>query len=83
MNAKTAWRRRLRARLIKRFGGRCYRCHAREEDCSKLEFHHIKETGVSGRGRGTNVRLRDVRLHPEAYVLLCRGCHLVFHGWSH
>jgi hypothetical protein len=62
----------LRAQLLAARGGKC-------EDCGhtfKLQFAHLKPTGLSGRGRGKWQRMRDVKKHPDAYRLLCWKCHL-------
>lgn len=55
-------------------GNRCRRCRSR----SKLEFAHVKETKVSGRGRGQMVRYCDIKRNPDAYELLCWDCHHEF-----
>ena len=55
--------------------------HARNDRCeicgsqSSLEFHHLRGTKVRGRGRGSWERLNDIRLNPDAYILLCDNCH--------
>ena len=43
-----------------------------------LEFAHILPTPITriGRGRGGNNRIADITNHPDAYVLMCRTCHV-------
>ena len=44
------------------------------ESCDRtfdLQFAHIKETKLSGRGRGSGKRLRDIRQNGDCYKLLC------------
>ena len=52
-------------------------------DCGRTsingEFHHIKPTGLSGMGRGSSQRAKDIRDNPDSYVLLCRSCHRTRH----
>lgn len=70
------WNRKLRRQLKKQFGGKCS-----WEDCpitSKLEFAHIKPTKLSGRGRGSKERMRDIRDNPTCYRLLCSYHHTIF-----
>lgn len=55
-------------------GDRCRRCGSR----SKLEFAHVKETSVRGRGRGQMVRYCDIKRNPGSYELLCWHCHHEF-----
>lgn len=55
-------------------GNRCRRCGSK----SKLEFAHVKETSVRGRGRGQMVRYCDIKRNPDAYELLCWHCHHEF-----
>lgn len=55
-------------------GDKCRRCGSR----SKLEFAHVKETGLNGRGRGQMHRYGDIKRNPDAYELLCWDCHREF-----
>src|SRR6185369_10379450 len=55
-------------------GNRCRRCRAR----SRLEFAHIKETALKGRGRGQMHRYCDIKKNPDCYELLCYECHREF-----
>lgn len=68
-------RQRRRRRLIQIFGGKCQECGTDE---AQLEFAHVQETDVSGRGRGQEMRLRDIEQHPHCYRLLCITCHAEF-----
>lgn len=45
---------------------------------NKLQFAHLKDTGLHGQSRGSYNRIRDVRDHPECYALLCEECHRLF-----
>ena len=55
----------------RRGGERCERCRANPGD----EFHHLKPTGLNGRGRGMTRRAYDIRRHRRSYILLCIACH--------
>lgn len=44
----------------------------------KLEFAHIEETDLDGRGRGRGERIYDVIKFPWKYNLFCHECH-----WLH
>ena len=57
-------------------GNACVICEA----VSDLEFAHLTPTSLSAvaRGRGGNNRIADITNHPDAYVLMCRSCHLRF-----
>lgn len=44
-----------------------------------LEFHHVQETSLAGRGRGLVRRALDVRKNPGSYILVCRKHHVKFH----
>jgi hypothetical protein len=73
-NRGNAWYVKIRARFIEQRGGRCARCGSVE----RLEFAHIVENGLNGRGRGRNNRIRDWVNSPRNYRLLCHGCHFKF-----
>ena len=66
----------LRRKLVELFGGVCSwnGCTVKED----LEFAHIKPTGVSGSGRGSHIRYKDVRDHPACYKLMCPQHHLEY-----
>jgi len=55
--------------LKKEFGGKCLNCGS----IINLQFAHIKETGLNGRGRGRKERYYDIRKYPKCYILLCGG----------
>lgn len=76
MAAGVAWSAARRAQLIREWGGRCERRSCRRRD--NLEFAHVEQTKVTGRGRGANWRVLDVIRNPSAYALLCKGCHAEF-----
>jgi len=58
------------------FGGGCQwpGCETTE----RLEFAHVKKNGVSGRGRGSYERIKDVLLHRENYKQFCHEHHREF-----
>lgn len=69
--------------LRAQFGGRCVDCGTRK----RLEFAHIKPTGLMGRGRGMPDRYHDIKRNPDCYVLRCRPCHRAWdyrhaRGWD-
>lgn len=55
-------------------GNKCNRCPSR----AKLEFAHLRETGLKGRSRGGRDRYYDIRRNPDAYELMCQRCHRAF-----
>jgi hypothetical protein len=60
------------------WGNRCQKCGA-SGDVKKLEFAHVKPTGLCGQGRGSVHRYYDIKRNPECYRLLCRQpCHKQF-----
>jgi hypothetical protein len=69
-------------KLKEKFGGRCWNCGS----TVNLQFAHIKETDINGRGRGRKERYYDIIKHPESYALLCGGddgvggCHKGYDG---
>ena len=68
------WTKTKREEILASRGNRCALCSATE----LLEMAHKHATGISGRGRGRVERVRDWLKNPDAYVLLCRDCHLWF-----
>lgn len=70
------WYQAKRRDLVTRRGGKCERCGA----AGPFEFHHLKSTGLYGRGRGQNHRVLDILRHPKAYVMLCAACHRLAHA---
>lgn len=71
-------RRKLRELLVKQHGGRCLYCGSMR----MLEFAHIKPTKLSGKGRGSYRRLKDIRDNPLCYELLCYSCHRQLDNFS-
>jgi hypothetical protein len=65
---------RLWNELRQSFGGKCVICGQIWE----LEFAHIKETGLSGEGRGQRKRYYDIKNHPDCYTLMCKKDHKDF-----
>ena len=55
--------------LKNRFGGKCLNCGS----TMNLQFAHIKDTCLNGKGRGRKERYYDIIKNPESYVLLCGG----------
>ena len=71
------WKRRkkaeLRQQILDHYENKC-----RVPGCQtgqKLEYAHIKATGLNGRGRGSWERIRDVIQNWDCYVLLCVAHH--------
>ena len=60
--------------LRETLGGKCIICGSFE----KLEFAHIKETGLRGMGRGRKERYYDVIKNITSYELMCTNCHTDF-----
>ena len=57
-------------------GGKCTRTLPRPcPRSSRLEFVHLGETKLNGRGRGARQRYLDILRHPTMYGLACRTCH--------
>ena len=79
-SSSTVWVRALRARLITEHGGKCQasQLNLGGNHDGELEFAHIKNTEVTGIGRGSYARAVDVRDHPNSYLLLCRKHHLQY-----
>ena len=63
------WIVKKRAELIDSFGGKCDWPGCEETD--DLEFAHVQETALVGRGRGRHERYYDILKNPESYRLLC------------
>lgn len=55
--------------LKEEFGGKCWNCGTVEN----LQFAHIKDTELNGKGRGRKERYYDILNHPTHYALLCGG----------
>jgi hypothetical protein len=57
--------------LREAYGNQCLDC-----GCGySLEFAHIKETTISGKGRGMRIRFYDIINNPCSYILMCKKCH--------
>lgn len=62
--------------MVKVFGGKCM-----IEECKKksnLEFAHKEINHVSGIGRGSFIRIKNVMENPDIYYLLCKKHHLLY-----
>ena len=70
------WYNNKRRRYIYLKGNCCTRCLCHEYD--QLELAHIKDTNLSGEGRGSHNRLRDYRNNPDCYIILCKKCHIEY-----
>jgi hypothetical protein len=68
------WLKRKFDELREAFGGKCIFCGGTE----KLEFAHIKETGLHGWSRGKAIRYYDILYHKDSYRLMCKECHKKF-----
>lgn len=63
----------MKSRACALFSDKCSMCGSSE----KLEFAH-KEPTLSGCGRGSKERYREVLNFPERFVRLCRECHVEY-----
>jgi hypothetical protein len=70
-NQPNEWIKQALKKLRKRYHDQCYFCQSTKD----LEFAHITETNLSGRGRGRKERYYDVIKNPNSYLLLCKECH--------
>lgn len=70
------WVKRRWAQLIEEYGGECQDCGKRYD----LEFAHLGETGLKGKGRGKSRRLADILKNRDLYRLLCMECHDILDG---
>jgi len=64
--------------LIEEYGGECQDCGKRYD----LEFAHLGETGLKGKGRGKNRRLFNILHNRDLYRLLCMDCHDILDGMN-
>jgi hypothetical protein len=67
----------IRRALKIAFGGVCCKC-AKIMCFYPLEFAHIQETKLKGKGRGRKERIWDVIKNPWCYMLMCKDCHKWF-----
>lgn len=70
---RLAWIERTRDLLRSRYNHRC--SYPGCGSFFKLEFAHVKPTGLCSRGRGRIERLLDVLKNPDCYTLMCKYCH--------
>jgi len=71
----------LRLELIEQFGGTCWKDECGEDDPERLEFIHILDTPVMGRGRGRKERYWDIKKHPGSYALFCKYHHTEYDSY--
>ena len=69
---------RLREKAYALFGEVCEHCGRTREDGAVLQFAHVRETGLSGMGRGMRKRYEDIIRNRDSYVLMCVTCHREF-----
>lgn len=70
-NYMNVWIRKSRKKLIQDYGGKCSKC----KSIFNLEFAHVSQTKLFGRGRGRKERYYDIINNPTKYILLCNKCH--------
>jgi hypothetical protein len=70
-NYVNKWIRTAFDNLRKVFGDKCSFCGSKEN----LEYAHLEQTELVGRGRGRKERYYDIKKNPDSYVLLCVVCH--------
>lgn len=71
----SSWYKGKMEELRQAWGGRCCIGFGGCWKTDGLEFAHVKETGLNGRGRGMPQRYRDIVNNPDCYLLVCRACH--------
>src|SRR2546427_384454 len=71
-NRQNVWIEKKMRKLRRTFG--CGRCGTH----ILIEFAHLTETKVNGKGRGRKERFYDILKHPEAYAPLCHEHHEMF-----
>jgi len=71
MNRANKWYKQKMKSLRAGRGSACESCGS----TLRLEWAHVKPTGLKGQGRGFNSRVRDIINYPESYKLLCKVCH--------
>jgi len=77
MNRRNELQKIYRKNLVRAFGAFCWLC---EEETKVLEFHHLKETKLNGRGRGRKERYYDILKNPNCYFPTCKECHKFIHS---
>lgn len=60
------------------YGKKCMICGLTEN----LEFAHVRETGLSGQGRGKSHRYYDIVNNPDCYRLYCMDCHINYDSFK-
>ena len=45
----------------------------------KLDYHHHKETGMHGTGRGQKRRFHEIVKRPDCFIRLCKSHHIREH----
>lgn len=70
-NRQNTWIAKKMVELRESRGNKCEVCGVTEG----LEFAHVKETSLKGRGRGRKERYYDIIKNPESYKLVCSNCH--------
>ena len=81
---KKRWRakeRKQRQTLVTQFGGKCNRC-SYDRCLDALHFHHADPSekydwNVKGQ---TGASSREIKMHPERFLLLCANCHIELHA---
>jgi transposase len=76
MEAVSAWRRRVKRRLVKRAGGACELCAYRRY-AGALQFHHVdaKSKAFSISRNGTTRSWAELCAEADKCALLCANCH--------
>lgn len=76
-NLANDWAVRRRHELVREYGAKCGHRGCGERRHSRLEFAHVKRTGLSGTGpRGRKERMADINAHRSSYTLRCKKHHL-------
>lgn len=73
------WYKKKMERLRATRGNRCQHCRLAlafdDRGQPNLQWAHIQPTGLQGKSRGQNHRIRDIIRNPGHYLLLCVECH--------
>lgn len=80
--AKKKWRDKERAErlsLKQSFGGKCNRCGYSKCNAA-LHFHHNDSSEKKTYSKKGSSNLKELRLHPERFELLCANCHFEEHN---
>lgn len=70
------WQSEVMKKLRDTFEPRCRECPDCPYQGNEMEFAHIKETGLNGRGRGRSSRYYDIKNNPDSYFLCCHEKHV-------